>query len=233
MPTEIEILLRELEAESANLSRMIKEAVAEGEYLVAHYHAEALALVTQKLQTLKNLEDKFYEQKKTLRMLIRGSQRTMNRDYSAGFKKYLQDEISKHKKELEELERVGKIPRSQSHILEEHLQLLLEKKLRYVKVILMKSAGFLLVIRRTRTGVKISIPNLRSLHWTNIINDENLVKFTILGFRKTEDQKKLVLPLSGDRAELIGQLKMVILKIAFEFFYFAQFENDTFIESGV
>lgn len=174
MTDNLQTLIEQLQTESATLQRLIREAVKTGEYLVAHYHAEALAQVGKQLQTLKNIDDKLYEQKKTVRALLRYAQETLKKDYPDAFKKYLEKRISEHNDELAKLDSRGKVPAVQSEILEQHLQMLLHKEVRYVRIILRKSKGFALEIRRSTSGLKVSIPNVRSLRKSFVMYDERL-----------------------------------------------------------
>lgn len=48
----------------------------------------------------------------------------------------------------------------------------------------------------------------------------------------SNDDSKLVLFISGETTDLLGRLKILICRIAFEIFYFGEFEGETFLEWG-
>ena len=64
--TDLELLIRHLEAESRQLKRMIKEAAAEHDNLIAYYHSEALLELNRRLNILYNFRDPYYDQKNEL-----------------------------------------------------------------------------------------------------------------------------------------------------------------------
>lgn len=45
-----------------------------------------------------------------------------------------------------------------------------------------------------------------------------------------ENRSKLVLTLVGDKREILNKLNHVLAKIAFEQFYFKEFENESYIQ---
>ena len=228
---EILTLIRELEREQADLKRLIDESVRDGEYLVAHYHSEAIGIVNRKLQTLRNLDDKNYDSKKMITMMIKRSELQLGQEYPERIKDYLKKEIEKLKLELGELEKCEKVRARESWILIENLDLLISRKLKGIRIVLKKSSNFALDLRRTRIGIKISIKNIKSLRRDYLIHDENLQHFFGLGFKFNEGESTLTMILiNRNKVQLLADLQMVLSKIVFEIFYFKEFEGETFIE---
>ncbi|MFN7489053.1 MAG: hypothetical protein ACK5QK_04950, partial [Chryseotalea sp.] len=120
-------LLHELEKEQTNLKRLIDQSIRDGEYLMAHYHSEAIGLVNRKLQTLRNLDDKNYDSKKMISRLIRQSELQLEQEYPDRMKDHFKKEIEKLKLELEELEKREKVSVRKSVILSENLNLVLSR----------------------------------------------------------------------------------------------------------
>jgi hypothetical protein len=230
LSNDIEFLIRELEEEETTLRRFIQDAVKEGEYLIAHYHTERRAQIWRQLQTLRNFDDSLYDHKKMLERLIQGSEAMLKSRQGAVLKEYLEGKISNDKAELEELNRRGKVPSPQSNILEKHLGLLLDKEIKGVKLVLYKSKRFMMVFKRHRGGLSVSIPNMRSLRGTYLMDEDNFIKFLTLGFSLAEDKRRLVLLLEEDRPKLLMQLKTIICIIVFEIFYFEEFQGEGVIE---
>lgn len=57
MNPKLPILIQELEAEEIRLKRLMEEAIAEENYLHAHFHSIAKEQLTFQIQTLKKLEN--------------------------------------------------------------------------------------------------------------------------------------------------------------------------------
>lgn len=227
---EILTLICELESEQADLKRLIDEAVRDGEYLMAHYHSKAIGLVNRKLQTLRNLNDKNYDSKKMITMMIKRSELQLGQEHPEKIKDHFKREIEKLKLELEELEKQEKVSARKSVILTENLDLVISRKLSGIRIVLKKSSNFALYVRRNRSGVKIIIKNIKSLRRAYLIHDENIQHFYGLGFKFNKGESTLTMALHRRKEQLLAELQMVISKIVFEIFYFKEFEGDTFIE---
>jgi hypothetical protein len=223
-------LLHELEKEQTNLKRLIDQSIRDGEYLMAHYHSEAIGLVNRKLQTLRNLDDKNYDSKKMISQLIRQSELQLEQEYPDRMKDHFKKEIEKLKLELEELEKREKVSVRKSVILSENLNLVLSRKQRGIRIVLKKSANFSLEVRRNRLGVKILIRNIKSLRKNYLITDENIQHFYALGFKLSKGENTLTLIRNRSKENLLAEIKTIISKIVFEIFYFKEFEGDTCIE---
>lgn len=96
----------------------------------------------------------------------------------------------------------------------------------------MRSEGFALDMRRSRMGLNVSVPRLKSLRWTYLMDEERLNKLMTLGFRMTTDESKLTLSLSGEKTDVIAALKILLVRIAFEIFCFGEFGGESFIETS-
>lgn len=234
MSNDIEFLIKNLETERRSLKRFIRDAVKEGEYLIAHYHAERMAQVYQQLQTFRNLDDRLHDRKKMIARMIRLSEARLKSDQAGGLRKYLEGQVLKDKEELEQLDLRGKVPVDQSDLLDVYLRLLLDKRVKRVKLVLHKEKRFMMVFRRCKGGLGVSIPNLKALQYTYMMDDDKLAKFLILGFKRANDASKLDLLIrTNDGSDGLARLKVIISIIVFEMFYFAEFQGESLIEVEV
>ena len=63
MDNQLKLLISLYEEEKVQLQKLIDECLAETEYLMAHYHSQALYQINGRLQTLKNIDDKLFDEK--------------------------------------------------------------------------------------------------------------------------------------------------------------------------
>lgn len=228
---EIQYLIRALEKEQADLGKLIDEAVQEGDYLIAHFHSQAISFVARQLQTLKNLDDKAYDSKRFLKSRINQLTAMLNGDKPDKFNYYLRSEIQKLEGELDSLNQRGKQGSPTSEILTGYLESLVNHEISCVKVVLKKSSNFVLDISRQPAGIILEIPNLKSLENDDILYEESLQHFFGLGFATDGAETKLTLRImNGENKDLLAELQIIICRIVFEIFYFKEFEGETFIE---
>ncbi|MEO7990061.1 MAG: hypothetical protein ABI663_10995 [Chryseolinea sp.] len=228
---EIQTLIQELEHEQAELKRLIDESVKTGEYLIAHFHSEALGYVNRRLQTLRNLDDKNFDSKKMIKSMIKRAHMQLGVERPEKFKDYIKKEIEKHEWELQELNQQGKVTALESQVLIGHLESLISNKIKGVRIFLIRSSNFILDIKKHRSGIKILVPNMKTLRKNYIMHDENIQHFYGLGFTADENESKLTLLITNrNREQLLKELQRILAKIVFEIFYFKEFAGDTFIE---
>ena len=84
---QLKLLLSLYEEEKIRLQKLIDECLVETEYLMAHYHSQALYQLNGRLQTLHNIDDKLYDEKDFRQRGINGLQKqieTESSDYIVG-----------------------------------------------------------------------------------------------------------------------------------------------------
>jgi hypothetical protein len=230
LENDVVFLIQRLEEEQASLRHLIDTAVKCGEYLIAHYHSEAMEHVNRQLQTLRNLDDKRFDEKRGIKRLIQGSEKQLQSDLHENIKLYLEKEILKYKQELEKLDSLEKVSVAESNILAHHLDLLINNKIKKVKIVLRRDYDHFIEIKKYKAGVKIVLPHLKTLLKNYSIQDDNLSKFLGLGFKITNQENKLTLILNRHKAEMVDELKRILSIIVFEIYYFREFEGGTFLE---
>ena len=68
---QLKTLIALCEEEKSRLQILIQEYLKDEEYLLAHYHTNALYQLNQKLRILHNFDDEQYDNKESLRNRIR------------------------------------------------------------------------------------------------------------------------------------------------------------------
>jgi hypothetical protein len=74
--SQLKLLISLYEEEKVHLQKLIDECLIETEYLLAHYHSQALYKLNGRLQTLQNIDDKMYDEKVFRQRGIAGLQKT-------------------------------------------------------------------------------------------------------------------------------------------------------------
>ena len=78
MDDQLKTLIAACEEEKTRLQILIDEYLKEEEYLLAHYHSNALHDLNKKLRILHNFDDEFYDNKESQINKIRYYERLKN-----------------------------------------------------------------------------------------------------------------------------------------------------------
>jgi hypothetical protein len=229
---QLELLISLYNAEKNRLQISIDECLLETEFLMAHYHSEALYLVNRKLQTLNNIEDKLYDEKEFSKRMINELQKKFENEGSSHMKDYYEKTIRQHTQELDKLHQIPKqtFPSDKETLLEETLKKLIDNKINNLKLILRKADNLLLKFSYSNRILKVTLPYVKQHNKNWILYDDNINSFKNLGFNLNENETNLILKLSGTKDEVYKKLKFVLSKIIFEIFYFKEFNNESYIQ---
>ena len=77
MDNQLKLLISLYEEERVRLQKLIDECLLETEYLMVHYHSQALYQLNGRLQVLKNIDDKLFDEKDFRQRRIDGLQKRM------------------------------------------------------------------------------------------------------------------------------------------------------------
>jgi hypothetical protein len=225
-------LIAYYEEEKIRLLQLIDNYVKEDEYQLAHFHQEALYQLNGRLQTLKNIDDKLYDEKTFKRNTIKRMEERLSSETSEHMRDFLVKELSKKKEELARLdERPVQTNNSDNKIiLDEVFFKLLERKIKSFKLVLKKSDNLFLQFNYSNKALKVSLPFVKLHKKKMTLYNSSIRSFNHLGFSFTKNESKLVLELKGDKDEILGNLKITLSKIVFEIFYFKEFTNESYIE---
>ena len=232
MDNDLQTLIQILEEEKSNLLKLIDDSVKDQEYLFAHFHFEALGQVNSQLQTLKNLDDELYDEKNSRLMAIERIRLTLDSGKYDVPREFFEKHLERNQKELQKL---NEIPKSLKHhigdnVLDNHMNLLLKRKLRAFRIVLMKGDNLVIEIKRIKGTIKITLPYVNRLIRNYTLSDERINKFKGLGFEFTDKGDKLIKTLTDETDELRLKLKTLLAIIVFEVFYFKELDKDTYIE---
>lgn len=229
---QLQLLISLYEEEKVRLQKLIDECLVETEYLMAHYHSQALYQLNGRLQTLKNIDDKLFDEKDFKQRRIDSIQKQIEAESSDYMKEYYVKDLQRAKEELEKLNQISKpatLPDNET-LLAETLKKLVDKKVKNLKLILKKADNLFLGFSYSNRVLKVTLPYVKqhTKKWT--LHDDNIKSFKNLGFDLTESETKLILTLTGDKEDILKQVKLILAKVVFEIFYFKEFENESYIE---
>lgn len=136
---QLKTLIALYEEEERGLQNFIKECLAGEEYLLAHYHSNALYQLNGQLQTLRNIDDGLYDAKQLLMKRIDILEKQNNQLDPGHLKEYLSKELIKAKESLEKLNQAPsktiRERKSLTPVLDGILHRLLYKKVKKVKLV--------------------------------------------------------------------------------------------------
>ncbi len=231
MDNQLKLLISLCEEEKARLQERINESLAEKEYLMAHYHSEALYQLNTRLQTLNNIDDKLFDEKEFKKRIICYLKKRIETEKSAYIKEDYKKEIQFAEEELEKLNQVSNQLALTDYkiLLDETLKKLVDKKIKGLKLILKKSDNLLLSFSYSKKVLKVTLPYVKQHIKNLILYDENINAFKNLGFNLDKNETKLILTLTGKKEDTLNRLKIILSKIVFEIFYFKEFKNESYI----
>jgi hypothetical protein len=232
MDSQLKLLISLYEEEKIRLQKMIDECLVETEYLMAHYHSEALYQLNGRLQTLKNIDDKLFDEKNFRLREIDYLQKRIEAESSGYMKEYYEKDLQRNKEELEKLSRNPKQPTlpDTETLLDEVLKKLADKKIKNLKLILKKADNLVLGFSYSEKTLKVTLPYVKQHTKKWILSDNHINSFKKLGFDLTDSESKLTLVLIGNKEDVLKKLKTILSKILFEIFYFKQFANESYIQ---
>jgi hypothetical protein len=228
----LKLLISLYEEEKIQLQGLIAQCLGDMEYLMAHYHFQALSRLNGRLQTLKNIDDKLFDSKYFRQERIDRLQKQMETESSDYMKSYYLKELQRAKEELEKLSQIPKpaTASAQETLLDEMLKKLMGRKVKNLKLILKKSDNLFLGFSYSNKVLKATLPNLKQHTKKRILFDGDINAFKSLGFSLTESETKLTLTLTGAKEDMLNRLKLILSKVVFEIFYFKEFINESYIE---
>ncbi|MBI3221298.1 MAG: hypothetical protein HYZ44_17440 [Bacteroidetes bacterium] len=218
-------LIHEWEAEIDRLQHLIDEAVADHEYLSAHYHSEAIKLCNEMIYVLAQLAGKSYTEiyvttyyVKRLKELIKNTRFVDERDF------YLKSLRQKEKQLLKLAAQAQNSKKAEStDTIRTCLEQTAAKKINGFNLILDRDKDVLIKVRPCNGGFQLSIPKkvFLSIYDDDIEGDvyldEEVQKLCSLGFLSVEDSVDFVLVMKKSKKELINHtmtcLSIVCLEV--------------------
>ena len=232
MDTKLKLLISTYEEEKLELQNRIDTYVQQAEFLLAHHHSEALAQVDRRLQTLWQIADKPEDERASRRMEIARLQKQIESESQDYMQEYYQKRLLYETDALARLDLVPKLPMlpGEETFFNETLKKLLAQKIKNLKLILKKSDNIYLNFSYSNKVLKVTLPHLRQLIKDWKLHDDQVNALINLGFDLPANKTKLTLKLTGDKAVILDKVKVILSKIAFEVFYFKQFDCESYVQ---
>ena len=108
MDDQLKLLISLYELEKTQLKALIDECLVEKEYLMAHYHSQALYQLIRRLQTLRNIGDTLFDEKDYWQRRIDDLQKRIKAESSDYMKEHCVNELQWVKERLEKLNQTSK-----------------------------------------------------------------------------------------------------------------------------
>jgi hypothetical protein len=228
---QLKLLISVYEEEKIRLQKLIDACIAETEYLMAHYHSEALHQLNGRLQTLNNIDDNLYDEKESRQRWINDLQKKIEAESLTNMKEYLEKRLQ-HEKEA--LERLNQTPKQATPghetLLDETLKKLVDKKIKNLRLVLKKTDNLYLRFSYSKKVLKLTLPYVKQHTKKWILNEDHINAFKNIGFELAESETKLCLTLTGDKEDILNRVQLILSKIVFEIFYFKEFANESYIQ---
>jgi len=226
------LLISLYEEEGIQLQKSIESYLEEKEYLLADYHLKVLNQVDGKLRTLHSLHDKLYDEKTKCKRIINGLHILAETQSSPVVKNLLENQVIIETEKLEKLNQIA------SHLnyagndkmIEDALRQLMDKKIKNLRLILIKSDNFILKFSYTKNSLQVVLPNVKQHSKNHLLNENNITYFKNIGFDLIQNETKLVAKISGDTTAIMNRVSLIMSKIVFDIFYFKVFENESYIQ---
>ncbi len=246
MTDKLTEIISAYEDEKQKLHGFIINCIKEEDFLLAHYHQEALYHLNHRIDTLKRFDDPLYPQKAHKEFIIQNLEKSLQSDDNTydfikdeRHKKILRDSRIKHLQKLkEELEQLNGIPKQTtscptelSSYVDSALNNLLNKVIGSFQIILKQEDNLRLEFATVRNGLKIVLPCIKQLNKKWIINGEETDALCKLGFALGKNNSKLMVVLKGKKEDLVIKVRFILAVIVFDIFSSIGFESGSLIKT--
>ncbi|MDO7849701.1 hypothetical protein Q5H92_25285 [Hymenobacter sp. M29] len=228
MSRKLNQLIAHYEAERDMLSAQVQECVEEADYGMAKRFTKGLFGVNRQLQTLYNLRDSHHDEQKASIRHIESLEQMMQREPQQE-RPYLADWIASEQKKLAEWQAQARSPRPQTTAIAEALRKLLGGRITGFTLHFSQREQLYCTFRLTRRTLIITFPEIKRHRKKYGLPKKRIRGFQRLGFHFYDQGDKLMAfqPLATE-AEIGGVIRM-LTHIAFELFYFREFEQESYL----
>jgi hypothetical protein len=230
MSSKLEKLLVSYTTERDSIMSELEERAAEKDYSRVQLFSKALNHINQQLQTLYNLQDKWYDEKGQIERWIK----LLEESSVAGDENRMQDyyacKIAIEKEKLAERSNTAVQKSPPGSLLHELLLKLLSKELESFTLVLLDSQKLICQIRLVRKTLILTVPKVRRHSASYTLSKSRIRKLKSLGFRLYDNKDKLMLFAPYSTLEEVEAVQRVLARITFEVFYFKALAGETFIK---
>jgi len=232
MDNRLTLVISLYEEEKIQLQKLVDNCLVETDYLLAHYHSEALQQVNKRLLVLYFLNDPLYGEKQLIQREIGWLGKQMDAEVSDELIKYYEKKLQQAKVEFEKLNQNGKSTpfTNNGTLLDETLARLVDKSIKNVKLILKKQDRLFLAFNYSNNLLKLTLPFVKKHMKSRMLYEHQIISFQNLGFDLIDNETRLCLKIAGSKEYILSSLKIILSKIVFEIFYFKEFDNESYIQ---
>ncbi|SFP93892.1 hypothetical protein [Hymenobacter arizonensis] len=232
MSTKLQKIIRYYEAERGLLTAQLAECIAEDDYGTARRLSKGVTLVNQRLQTLLNLHDGRHDENERVIRLLQMLEESMGSQTSIGSQKFYAEQILAVQKQLVEFERPPVKPSAspKATALNDALRRLLDKQIESFTFVFNQAERFNIVVNRVRRTVMITLPEVKRHAENYLLTKKQIRNIKSLGFRLYDNGDKFILFLPYTTILDASSVQHVLLRIAFEIFYFKEFTGQSRIK---
>ncbi|MGI4743070.1 MAG: hypothetical protein ACRYG7_48585 [Janthinobacterium lividum] len=229
MSSKLDIMVAYYEAERSTITALLAECVAETDYKRAHLYQKTLALVSQQLQILGNIKNKWHDEKeKNIRRIEMLEARSVVAATDA-MQQYYAELIAVEKEKLVELAHLSAQNNPVGKVFHATLSKLLAGKITKFILVLNHSARLNCHVRLVRKTVILSLPEIHRHVASHTLCKKQLKQFKYLGFRLYDSKDKLMFFAPYTTPEELNAVKCILARVAFEILYFKGLAGETFI----
>ncbi|HEX8330077.1 MAG TPA: hypothetical protein VF629_21250 [Hymenobacter sp.] len=232
MSRKLEKLIAYYEAERNVLTTQLAECMAEDDYASARRFSKGIRLVNQQLQTLLNLQDGRHDERERAVRLIQMFEK-MKGAQAAGISAQLYAEhISAAQKRLAELGSRPVMPPTASKptVLQAVLLKLLNKHIDSFTFVFSTTNRLSCVVKLVRRTSMITLLEVQRLREECLLEKKQIRSLKTLGFKLYDNGDKLIVFLPYTTAADVSALQYLLVKMAFEVFYFKEFTGQSCIK---
>ena len=221
MDSRLAALISHYETERHELQKQLDGFLAEQEYQMAHKIAQGLKRVNTQLRNLHSFTDRLYDEKQHCRWLIQHLKAAAIADEDGLGAAFYRGAIADQEASLQRLEsQRAEKPIQRTTVLRDTLLKLLLRQIPAFSVVFCQEPLLRCCVRVSRRTVELSLPQVRQLRQERALVKKQRARLRALGFsyNNAEDEFLLQLPfVVGNDADAV---LYVIMRLAFEVFYF-------------
>lgn len=229
MSSKLEKLIAAYEAECASLTAEMEECVAELEYGRANSFFKALGHVSQQLQTLYSIQDKWHDEKERLSRSIKFLEERITGE-EEHLRRFFTERVAKDKEKLAELNQAPTQKPTDGYTVRNILSKVLAEEITGFTLVFQESKRLSCHIRLARRTLILTISEIRRHRSDDTLRKWHSRKLKDLGFRFYDNKDKLMLFAPYSVVEDIKVVQLLLARITFDVFYFKEFADETFIK---
>ncbi len=227
MKTELDEILEFYENEKLALEKLIEDLVEEKEYKQAHIHQKALKKVNRYLFLFHNLENPNHTEIVQLQQTLEVLQKLERENPS--IKGFLESRKHSIELQLQQLTAAIRTVQMDSQTFDEVIFDLVESKHSHFHFFLNTESNLYLDFKKVDQFITITIPKYKKLKKDYVLLKSNRNKLKSMGFKLTDDKKKLVFAYDISSFKDANPIKAIVSRVIYEGFGIHHIQNSSVI----